>query len=95
MIVVFPFTCGFFSGGQLSAWLRMRYPDVIAGAVSSSPTFFGAPGLGLVCKLCLTNGLVALLKHVTANGSGIHTLWQHSTAQHSTAQHSTAQHSIS
>lgn len=39
---------GFFSGGQLSAWLRIRYPDVIAGAISSSPTFFGAPGLGLV-----------------------------------------------
>lgn len=35
------------AGGQLSAWLRIRYPDVIAGAIASSPTFFGAPGLGL------------------------------------------------
>ncbi len=36
------------SGGQLSSYLRMRYPDVIAGAISSSPTSFGCPGLGLV-----------------------------------------------
>ena len=27
----------------------MRYPDVIAGAIASSPTSFGCPGLGLVC----------------------------------------------
>ncbi|KAL0046716.1 hypothetical protein WJX82_008183 [Trebouxia sp. C0006] len=33
--------------GQLSSYLRMRYPDVIAGAISSSPTSFGCPGLGL------------------------------------------------
>ncbi len=36
------------TGGQLAAWLRVRYPDIIAGAISSSPTFLGAPGLGLV-----------------------------------------------
>lgn len=40
--------CCAVTGGQLAAWLRIRYPDVIAGAISSSPTFFGAPGLGLV-----------------------------------------------
>ncbi|KAL0040914.1 hypothetical protein WJX79_009751 [Trebouxia sp. C0005] len=33
--------------GQLAAWLRVRYPDVVAGAISSSPTLLGAPGLGL------------------------------------------------
>ncbi|KAL0021289.1 hypothetical protein WJX79_009826 [Trebouxia sp. C0005] len=33
--------------GQLSQYLRIRYPDVIAGAISSSPTSFGCPGLGL------------------------------------------------
>ena len=37
-----------FVGAQLASYLRMRYPDVIAGAVSSSPTSFGCPGLGLV-----------------------------------------------
>ena len=37
------------SGGQLASYLRMRYPDVIAGAIASSPTSFGCPGLGLVC----------------------------------------------
>lgn len=36
------------AGGQQAAWMRIRYPDVIAGAISSSPTFIGAPGLGLV-----------------------------------------------
>ncbi len=44
-----------YTGGQLSSYLRMRYPDVIAGAISSSPTSFGCPGLGLVCKLHLTH----------------------------------------
>ncbi len=41
------------AGGQLSSYLRMRYPDVIAGAISSSPTSFGCPGLGLVIILLL------------------------------------------
>lgn len=40
------------TGGQLAAWLRVRYPDIIAGAISSSPTFLGAPGLGLVSSIC-------------------------------------------
>jgi len=50
-----------YAGGQLAAWLRVRYPDVIAGAISSSPTLLGAPGLGLVsqpvplsCQTCKT-----------------------------------------
>ena len=45
------------AGGQLSSFLRMRYPDVIAGSISSSPTSFGCPGLGLVAHLplfCIT-----------------------------------------
>ncbi|KAL3145923.1 hypothetical protein ABBQ38_015287 [Trebouxia sp. C0009 RCD-2024] len=33
--------------GQLASYLRMRYPDVIAGAIASSSTSLGAPGLGL------------------------------------------------
>lgn len=33
--------------GQLAQYLRMRYPDVIAGAISSSATSLGCPGLGL------------------------------------------------
>lgn len=45
------------AGGQLAAWLRVRYPDIIAGAISSSSTLLGAPGLGLVSPtlepLCL------------------------------------------
>ena len=36
------------TGAQLASYLRIRYPDVIAGAVSSSPASFGCPGLGLV-----------------------------------------------
>lgn len=36
------------AGGQLASYLRMRYPDVIAGAIASSSTSLGAPGLGLV-----------------------------------------------
>ena len=36
------------AGGQLSSYLRIRYPDVFAGAISSSSTSFGCPGLGLV-----------------------------------------------
>ena len=50
-----------YAGGQLAAWLRVRCPDVIAGAISSSPTLLGAPGLGLVsqpvllsCQTCMT-----------------------------------------
>lgn len=39
-----------YAGGQLAAWLRVRYPDVVAGAISSSPTLLGAPGLGLVSQ---------------------------------------------
>jgi len=69
------------AGGQLAAWLRVRYPDVIAGAISSSPTLLGAPGLGLVsqpvllscqtCKMakctagCFCGGLLVLLNHIT------------------------------
>lgn len=44
------------AGGQLASYLRMRYPDVIAGAIASSATSLGAPGLGLVqpctCVAC-------------------------------------------
>ena len=53
------------TGGQLAAWLRIRYPDVIAGAISSCPTFFGAPGLGLVSFL-FTPTLVAVPSTVPA-----------------------------
>ena len=36
------------AGGQLAQFLRIRYPDVFAGAISSSAASFGCPGVGLV-----------------------------------------------
>jgi len=37
-----------FSGGTLAAYIRIRFPDVIAGAVASSAILLGCPGLGVV-----------------------------------------------
>lgn len=58
------------AGGQLAAWLRVRYPDIIAGAISSSSALLGAPGLGLVSPtctpLCLHSGAPHAVKKLQA-----------------------------
>ena len=36
------------SGGALAAYIRIRFPDVIAGAVASSANLLGCNGLGVV-----------------------------------------------
>ncbi|DBA84377.1 TPA: hypothetical protein ACH3X2_006208, partial [Trebouxia sp. C0005] len=56
--------------GQLSSYLRMRYPDVIAGAISSSPTSFAA--LDLAWPSCYIAPLLILgLAGVPAYASGL------------------------
>ena len=60
------------AGGQLAAWLRVRYPNIIAGAISSSSTVLGAPGLGLVSPICT---LLCLSSHALHMATGCLLSW--------------------